>query len=564
MLNANTESVINRLLWLGTPFVTLFLLTGPVTEPVNETKLVAAGGLGFALLGIFVGFGSRQVWQQSRGVLIASAVFVLACFNACANSNSPLVQNIFGSYGRNTGLVAYLSFVCIFLGALMMRQVESFERLLQGLFIAGVVNLIYCAWVLAFGDFIGWTNPYGNILGLFGNPDFISAFLGIFASSLLAVIVQRELKISYRIIGLFSVLLAIFEIKKSHAIQGLVVTAAGFAVVGFFLVRSFFKSKAYLYFYSAGVGILGILAVMGTLQKGPFSFVYKRSVSLRGTYWHTGITMGLKHPFTGVGMDSYGDWYRRARPPIALVDTPGIGTVSNASHNVILDFFAYGGWPLLLSYLAIAGFAIVAIIKVIGRRKTYDATFVALTAGWICYELQSIISINQIGLAIWGWVLAGALIAYEIATRDSQSVSPAVSHLRKSKKNSSQFISPRLLAGIGAIVGVLITAPPMSADAKFKSALDSKSANAVESSLIPSFYNFNDSYKYGIAVQTFAASNLPDLALKYARAAVKFNPDYFSAWYQLYNLQTSTNEEKATAISNMKRLDPLNPDVTKQ
>jgi hypothetical protein len=274
--------------------------------------------------------------------------------------------------------------------------------------------------------------------------------------------------------------------------------------------------------------------------------------------------MGMKHPLTGVGMDSYGDWYRRARPPIALVDTPGINTTSNAAHNVVVDFFAYGGWPLLISYLAIAGIAIVAIIKVVRRSKSYDATFVALTTGWICYELQSIISINQIGLAIWGWVLAGALIAYEIATRESQSVSPAASHSKKSKQNSGQFISPTLLAGIGAVIGVLITAPPMSADAKFKSALDSKSANAVELSLTSSFYNFSDSYKYGIAVQTFAASNLPDLALKYARAAVKFNPDYFAAWQQLYTLPTSTSEEKATAISNMKRLDPLNPDVTKQ
>ena len=302
---------------------------------------------------------------------------------------------------------------------------------------------------------------------------------------------------------------------------------------------------------------------MGTLQKGPFSFVYKRSVSLRGTYWRTGIKMGLDHPFSGVGMDSYGDWYRRARPPIALIDTPGLNTTSNAAHNVVIDIFAFGGWPLLLTYLALATFAVLAIFKVIKRSRSYDAIFVAMTTSWVCYEFQSIISINQIGLAIWGWLLAGAIIAYELATRES-SVNTVTSVAKgRNLKGASEAISPALLAGIGGLLGILVAAPPMNADAKFKAGFDSKSVVAVEKSLEPSFYNFSDSYRYGTAVQALASSNLPDLALKYAREAVKFNPDYFAAWQQLYTLQNSTSDEKKFAVENMKRLDPLNPDVTK-
>jgi len=562
MLNLNAEKVTAQLIWFGAPFVTLFLLTGPVTDPVNATKLVAAGGLGFAMFGVFLGFGIKGVWRDCKWPLLGASLFLVATLNSCLNSQSPLVQNLFGAYGRNTGLVVYLAFTFIFVGSLTLRKISSFEKIIQGLFLAGAVNLIYCAWVLLFGDFIGWNNPYGNILGLFGNPDFISAFLGIFASATLAIILKPELKVQYRIVGIAAFLVSILEIKKSHAIQGLVVTAAGVFIVGFFLIRSLTKNRFVNIFYVVAVSFIGFLAIIGTLQKGPFSFVYKRSISLRGTYWKTGIKMGLDHPFSGVGMDSYGDWYRRARPPVALVDTPGVNTVSNASHNVVIDFFAYGGWPLLISYLTLSVFVIISIVKVFKRARSYDATFTAMSTAWVCYQLQSIISINQIGLAIWGWLLAGALIAYEVATRTTATESLTPKSTRGRQNVQREIISPSMLAGIGAILGILICAPPVNADSKFKAGLDSKSVAGVEKSLTPTFYNFSDSYRYGTAVQAFAESNLPDLALKYAREAVKFNPEYFSAWQQLYSLQNVTSQEKDQAVANMKRLDPLNPDVT--
>ena len=56
-------------------------------------------------------------------------------------------------------------------------------------------------------------------------------------------------------------------------------------------------------------------------------------------------------------------------------------------------------------------------------------------------------------------------------------------------------------------------------------------------------------------------SNFYDKSYKYAQIAVKFNPDYFDAWAQLYSLSNSTDAEKAQALENMKRLDPRNPDV---
>jgi hypothetical protein len=276
--------------------------------------------------------------------------------------------------------------------------------------------------------------------------------------------------------------------------------------------------------------------------------------------------MGMDHPLTGVGMDSYGDWYRRARSEHAATVLPGPNTVTNAAHNVVLDFFAYGGFPLLIAYLGMLLLAAIAAVKVIRRNKSYDSIFVAMFGAWTCYQVQSLISINQVGLALWGWILTGALIAYERATRE-QAVETQVSTKKSAismKKQSESVFSPQLVAGLGVVVGLLIAVPPLSADTKWRSALDSKDANKVMAALEPSYLNPSNSQRYTQAVQLFASSNLMDQAREIALKATVYNPDYFDSWKILYFLSNTTDEEKALALKNMKRLDPRNPDVTAQ
>jgi hypothetical protein len=235
---------------------------------------------------------------------------------------------------------------------------------------------------------------------------------------------------------------------------------------------------------------------------------------------------------------------------------------------VPFDVFAFGGWPLFMTYLGILSLSVIAIVKVTIRVKKYDAIFVTLTTAWACYQLQSIISINQIGLAIWGWLFGGALIAYEIATRpnkDSESSEPVKAKTTsgrtvKSKQNEMIF-SSTLLAGIGAVVGLLIAAPPYSADAKWRTALFAQDLQKLEAALVPGYLNPMNSYKYANAVQILEGSKLYDLAYKYAQIGVEFNPNNFDAWKVLYVITNSSPEDKALALENMKRLDPNNPNV---
>lgn len=562
MSNAISEKLLAKILSIGTAITTIFIISGSVTDPVNTPKLVSIGVTGFAALGVLFAFSARNLLKQHKFALILVALFIGSMTTATLSSDSPMSQNLYGSYGRNNGLLAYLFLAAIFVSVLVLRTSSNFELLVKALLFAGIVNISYCLWVILFGDFIGWSNPYGNILGTLGNPNFIGSFLGIFFTAYLAFALSPKASKIMKYSLLLVLPVTAFEIYESHAIQGRVVAALGVGILGFLLIRSRFGSGI-LFGYLGTCFVVGLFALLGALQIGPLTnYIYKTSVSLRGQYWLAGWNTGESHPLTGVGMDSFGDWYRRSRD-VRAIELPGVNTVVNAAHNVPLDMFAFGGWSLLLTYVCIIGLAALAVVKLIFRNKEYNPIFAVLLTAWVGYQVQSIISINQIGLAAWGWLLSGALIAYERSTRleTKELVEPAS---QLGRKTQSQVIQPKLLliGLIGGILGLLIALPPLTADAKWRSAQLARTVPALEDSLQVSYFNPQNSTKYLINIQTFEQSSLFNLSHKYALEAVKWNSEAFELWKVLYLIRDSTVEEKAFALENMKRLDPLNPDVT--
>ena len=560
MLTLGSEKSLARFISTGAFLTTVVVIWGSVTDPVNTPKLFILGSFAFAAGAIALAMGAKELWRTSRLWLIGSILFIVFLISAIVNSSSPLAQNIYGTYGRNTGFIAYLALLLISTAATLIRQKSNFNLIIYSLFAGGVANVAYCLWAIAFGDFIGWNNPYGNILGTFGNPNFIGAFLGIFITALTAYVVQPGISWKYRGLALVIVAIGLFEIRKSHAVQGLVVSAAGFSIIGFYFIRSRFKSKVILSGYTVAVAALGFTALLGALQKGPFtSFIYKTSVSLRGEYWQAGWNMASQFPFTGVGMDAYGDWYRRARDSQALI-LPGPETVTNAAHNIPFDILANGGWPLFITYIFLIVLATIAILKVTLRNNNYDGTFITLVVAWACYQIQSVISISQIGLAIWGWVLSGAVIAYEIATRELGIADKKV-NTGRSAKPKEQILSATAIGGIGLLVGALIAVPPLSGDMKWRSALTSTDLTQLKLALVPSYMTPTDTNRLLNMVNIAETSNLPDVAYEYAKKAVAFNPENFDSWRNLYLVTNSTPADKELAMTNLKRLDPKNPNL---
>lgn len=561
MFKSQVEDSAAKVVAIGAFVTTIMVGAWWGTDPVNVPKLftlsiTAMGAFALYLVGI-------DKWNTKRVnfLSLCVALFISLALVSTIFSTETISISFYGVFGRNNGFLSYASFAILFFVVTQFNKLGSLNLMLRAFYAAGLVNVAYCALSISGIELIPWNNIFNTILGTFGNPNFVGAFLGMFASYLFNTLLSKEFDLKFKIFNGGVLILTMFEIMYSNAVQGIVVAGFGILITLFCYIRANLRSKFVLTIYSLSALLFSVLSALGALQIGPLTkFIYKTSVSLRGEYWQAGIKMGLDHPLLGVGMDSYGAWYRQTRDESAMI-LPGAGTTTNAAHNVVIDIFASGGFPLLVTYLAILGLILLSIIKVFRGTKKFDFTFVALLTVWFGFQAQSIISINQIGLAVWGWIFGGAIIAYErISKRTEGDQNREISNNEKAarKKISKQEWQPSsvLATFIGVLVGGLIALPPLAADVSWRSALGSGSQEQLEKTLIQFPRNPT---RLAEGIQIFNQNNLPDVARKYALILIEEYPDNFISWGAYSQLSDLTTDEKTLILENLKKLDPLNP-----
>ena len=559
MSSLTAERFISKFLSAGAFFTTIFVAAWWTTEPVNAPKMVVLAILAFSCLSVmFLEISSWRKTKNSR-VILVSIFFGVWIILTSLLSSEPFAMNFYGVAGRNTGLLTYLSLTVIFIAALILKSKEHFEAVIKSFLFAGYFNVVYCLFTLFGIELLPWNNIFNTILGTFGNPNFIGAFLGMFLVAIFTKLVANGVSLTHRLFYIAAIIIAFVEILRSHAIQGLAVSAIGVGFVVWLRIRSMTKSKLVELTYFGLSAALGLLATLGALQIGPLTqYIYKTSVSLRGQYWLAGWNMGTTHPIFGVGLDGYGSWYRRARDPKSLI-TPGVDTTTNAAHNVYIDIFASGGFPLLIAYTVLTGFVIRSIVRLIRRSRDFDVTGVLLSAVWICYQAQSIISINQIGLAVWGWIFGALIIGYELSSESTlQAGKNTKNDQQKFSKKSKNVSEPGLVMGAiaGALAGLFIALPAFLVDVKWRSAMASGDIEVVESAARawPT-----DPVRLNEAIKIFMDNKYPDTGRQLVNLAVEKFPYGFIYWYSFSQMPNLTEAEKTLILSNLHRLDPLNP-----
>jgi hypothetical protein len=353
------------------------------------------------------------------------------------------------------------------------------------------------------------------------------------------------------LILLVNVGLSLFVISQSSSSQGLLVFALGATLIFYFRFLSSLHVVVrigYWLLVLAGsfVGTLGIL------NKGPLaSLLYQESVTYRGDYWRAGWKMTLDNPIFGVGLDSYGDWYRFARTEAAALRR-GPDVTSNSAHNVFLDISSNGGFLLLTTYLLIFGLIFRSAIRVLKKSRSFDAVGVGLVSAWVAYVIQSVISINQLGLAIWGWVLGGAIIGYDFY-RDR----PDAPRLKVKKgQRPEQVPAAVVLTGsLGLVIGFVVSVWPLAQDISFRKALESGDGAKIE---VAAKEFPRNNYYYIYSAQILQENKIADKALDLTRTAIAANPRDFNAWKMLIANPNLSESERASAIAKMKELDPFN------
>ena len=384
--------------------------------------------------------------------------------------------------------------------------------------------------------------------------------MGMFAILCFARVLDSSRSVRDRVLIAVLIPFALLEIKRSLASQGVVIAGLGLALLGFFFVIWKVKSPIVKFSYITIATIAGLLAVGGALQMGPLaSIIYKSSVSFRGEYWAAGWNMGLNNPIFGVGLDSYGIWYRQFRNPSALV-SPGKDVTTNTAHNVFIDFFASGGFPLLALYVGLTGLVVIKIIQVMKVNKNYDPTFVAISTLWVCYQAQSIVSINQIGIAIWGWILGGLVLGYKTKDHSSEVESTVKNKPGKTKgrTTSEKELKVSVISMIlGGIIGVLIVSPPYSVDVKWRSILSQPNAINLEQGAKAWPISLDRIVQ---ASQIYSKNNLVDKGLELAKFGTEKFPNDFRAWYFYYLQPNIPASEKQKVKEVLQKLDPNNAD----
>lgn len=538
---------LENFLIIGLPLISLTVTRRLNFDPANLPKLVTLSVVAFGALITSATFLFRQK-AFLRIPLLLSLVFLISFSLSFLLTNSPKVQAFFGVQGRNTGFLAYISFVFIFLASSTFKNQSYFKRIILAFLFAFTTNVIYC-FLQIFGiDLIGWNNIYKTILGTFGNPNFISAFLAMGVAAALPLLLSKGIKKPYRLILIGIIGIAIFEIVISKAIQGIVVTAMAFYMAIYF---RYFKSRLYKALYLCGGLIIAAVSLFGVLQIGPLSaFLYKNSVTLRGFYWNAGLKMFMSHPVLGIGPDSYGDWYMRSRSDQSVLPPGGYLTLTNSAHNVFIDILASVGLFGFLAYLGIVIYCYYLIFTASKNGKLNDPIFQSLTIAFSAYILQSIVSINQIGLGVWGWAFAGTIISY-VKFGSESNLDNAV----KTKTNINDFDGIKISLGI--ILGFVLSFPALKADIDWYTAYKSREINKV---IEVSKQWPKDSRRLAEISVLFDNNKLPENSREINKIAIGFNPDYFDAWRGELANTLATEKERKEAIKNLHRLDPLNPD----
>ena len=530
-----------------TPFA-VTTITSPLNsyDPVNLPRFCVLIILSLILTLLLIQHRNKYINGKDRLPLWLGSAFIILLFINLIASKSNSIENLFGVTGRQTGILTYMALIIVMIAAIFSGGTTFSSSLLTVLLISGFINAGY-GLIQSLGvDPFDWNNRYSPVFGLFGNPNFHASFMGITATAGLAIMLQKNASTKIRVMNLLLILLAFFNIYESKSQQGFLVAAIGFSLVLFLWLRHsryILVKKIYLPLWIIG----GLGVALDILQKAPWpSILYKESVSFRGDYWRAGWQMSLDNPVFGVGLDGYRDQYRFYRDQIATNRDPT--AMVDSAHNVFLDISSGAGFPLLIIYLLLISYTLFSAVKVIRRMNDFDPLFAGILGCWLAYLAQTLISINQIALAVWGWVLMGAIIGFEINTRATDS---KISIQRN--KNSIGAVV------IGAVVGAIIVTPAFLADVQFRSTVKSGDVIKIQQSV----EKWPQSViRMSLAAKILREGGFPDQALDISTQAIEKFPKNFEAWQELTLNPKVSESLKAEALLVMKQLDPLNPNLS--
>ena len=499
--------------------VTLFMAPWWVYHPYSLPKLLPLSAFGLGALMIIIK-NISWIWLQNfKVIIILTAVFIFWSLITLIFTGGNFFQKFYGIDGRNTGLLAYLSLSILLFGAAISIDQNSIKVVTNLAIILGLISMTYSVFQ-AFGFFkLTYLQSDTNIApGFLGNINFQSAFIGMVCTVALSQFLGSKSLSVLKVFYFLFIVFGLYAISLINSQQGFFVMASGITIVVLIYLKTL-KHKLLLWSVIA-LSFSGlILTALATQQVGPLTkYVYEQSISNRGFYWTAGLKMFLDNPIFGIGFDGYRDWYFRERTSESI-KILGPNDFAENAHNIFIDIAASGGVILIATYILLTAYIFKCGIYIIKHTKKFDSNIAAVCGAWIAFNVQSVISINQLGLSIWGWILGGSIIGYRLKLQE-------VSNITKQPKVKPKF---SFIWSTGLILGIILVIFPLKNSYGYRLAIENQDLLGLKKTALSKPYN---AQLMTATVPVFVSNNLPDTALEIALAATKAFPDYFAAWYE--------------------------------
>jgi len=363
----------------------------------------------------------------------------------------------------------------------------------------------------------------------------------------------------HKLLSCILVIILTILILRSNSRQGLFVLILG---VGIFLIIWLFGKSKKLGLISLLLGsTLFIGAILGMLQIGPLEkLVYKPSVTVRGFYWSAGVEMFKNNPLFGIGIDRYGSYfmqYRELEYPIRY----GYEITSSNAHNLFIQFFATGGFFLGLTYLLLLFFILMRGVSGLRTLKEDNRrTLAGMLSAWMAFQAQSLISIDNVGISIWGWLLGGFIVGLSVSNSSAQNETERTFFVKKNQVNIKRVLisTPVMIAAI-----LLVSLLYRGENNSFKSALilpqnNQKALDFYAAAQVRSINTKLIDPKYAIInAQNLIGVGLVDEGIKYLEVIHKNDPRNLDALNVLANAYEAKNKIQE-AIKYREKLIKLN------
>ncbi len=459
------------------------------------------------------------------------------------SSQSPKVQLIFGREGRYNGLLTFISLVILFVISATISLSYS-NYMLRSVFISILIILIYSILQLLNLDPIKWDTVNIKYFGTFGNPNFLSSFLAISTIPTL-VSIFKKIKKENIFLKVFIYLIIntifVYLIYKTYSLQGFIVlTLTNFI---WLILWLYSKNKFTIMYLSIFIALLSsYLGLIGSLNRGPFaSILYKSSIISRGDFFRSATSMTKENWVSGVGPDSFGDYYLMHRNVTAANRLNA--EIADSAHNYFLDISANFGVFMLIFYLIMIVMTFIVFIKLYKATK-FDYSLLVLFTIWSGLIIQSLISPLNLTFLIFIFLFSGFVLG-------NNSYSDPIGNKALSKVKLKWKYSTL----VGLFCAFLVINPIVQRDHKILVANNSKRLDLLLLAL-DQYPRSTTSYNKALVILNNQRDEKQSLIL--ARKALDFNGRSSAAHLFIYENSLSSDAEKSEALEKLIALDPNN------